>query len=406
LEVAVDVVVVGGGLAGSATALALHRIGATVSVHEAAAPADGLGAWLTLAANGLDALAPLGIAGQVQAAGFATPRMAMRTGTGRELVVFDSSVPRPHGFGATSIRRADLYAVLRSALERAGTTVHHGRRLTGAESLPGGRVRAHFADGSTADGDLLVGADGLRSRTRTLVDPAAPRARYTGLLNVGGYAHGLDLGRPPGVMDFWFGRRCFLGTVTAPGGDTWWFANPPSAQEPTGADLAADDPEAWRPRLRDLFAGDDLPVEELLQASDRLFAGWPTHDLPRVPTWHRDGMVLVGDAVHAASPASGQGAAMAFEDAVTLARCLRDRPSVPDACRAYEALRRRRVEAVVRRGKRTGDAKAPGPVGRWVRDRVVMPLFARQLARTARRGSPPDAWLTGHHVDWEEPVGV
>jgi 2-polyprenyl-6-methoxyphenol hydroxylase-like FAD-dependent oxidoreductase len=123
-----------------------------------------------------------------------------------------------------------------------------------------------------------------------------------------------------------------------------------------------------------------------------------------VPTWHRDGVVLVGDAVHAASPASGQGAAMAFEDAVTLARCLRDRATLTEACTAYETLRRRRVQAVVRRGKRTGDAKAPGPVGRWARDRVAMPLFARHLARTARRGATPDDWLTGHHVDWDEPV--
>ena len=117
-------------------------------------------------------------------------------------------------------------------------------------------------------------------------------------------------------------------------------------------------------------------------------------------------MVLVGDAVNAASPASGQGASMAFEDAVTLARCLRDVPDLTGACSAYERLRRRRVEAVVRRGRRTGDAKAPGPVGRWVRDRVAMPLLARHLHRTARRGSPPDAWLTGHHVDWDEPVRV
>ena len=85
-------------------------------------------------------------------------------------------------------------------------------------------------------------------------------------------------------------------------------------------------------------------------------------------------MVLVGDAVHAASPASGQGASMAFEDAVTLARCLRD---LPDGgrrrSRPTSGCGAARVEAVVARGKRTGDAKAPGPVGRWVRDRLVMP---------------------------------
>jgi 2-polyprenyl-6-methoxyphenol hydroxylase-like FAD-dependent oxidoreductase len=112
-------------------------------------------------------------------------------------------------------------------------------------------------------------------------------------------------------------------------------------------------------------------------------------------------MVLVGDAVHAASPASGQGASMAFEDAVTLALCLRDRPSPAEAFAAYERLRRRRVEAVVARGKRAGDAKAPGPVGRWIRDRLVMPLVAASMNRA---GSTRDAWLTGHHIDWDSPV--
>jgi FAD-dependent urate hydroxylase len=142
-------------------------------------------------------------------------------------------------------------------------------------------------------------------------------------------------------------------------------------------------------------------VRALLAASDEVFAGWPTYDIPTVPTWHRDGMVLVGDALHAASPASGQGASMAFEDAVTLALCLRDHPSVNDAFAAYERLRRRRVEAVVARGKRTGDVKAPGPVGRWVRDRLAMPLVAAGMKR-ARPGR--DEWLTGHHIDWDSPV--
>jgi hypothetical protein len=60
-----------------------------------------------------------------------------------------------------------------------------------------------------------------------------------------------------------------------------------------------------------------------------------------------------------------------------------------------------RVEAVVARGKRSGDAKAPGPVGRWVRDRLVMPLVAASMRRA---GPGRDAWLTGHHIDWDSPV--
>jgi FAD-dependent urate hydroxylase len=293
----------------------------------------------------------------VAAEGFATPRMTLQTGSGRELVSFPSGAERPDGLQVQTIRRADLYRVLRDETDRQGVPTVYGKRLADASALPRGGVRARFADGSETTGDLLVGADGLRSRTRTIIDPTAPGARYTGLLNVGGYARGLDLGRPPGVLDFCFGRRCFLGYVTSPAGDIWWFTNPPSP-EPGRGELAGVSEEDWRARLLELFRDDDLPVRRLLEASDSLFTGWPTYDIPTVRTWHRDGMVLVGDAVHAASPASGQGASMAFEDAVTLALCLRDRPSPAEAFAAYERLRRRRVEAVVARGKRAGDAKA------------------------------------------------
>jgi FAD-dependent urate hydroxylase len=396
-----EAIIVGGGLAGTATALALHRAGIGATVYESApSSADDVGAWLTLAGNGLDALAILGLADEVTDAGFATPRMTLRSGSDRELLEFPSGAERPDGLQAQTIRRPDLYRVLRDAAARTGVPITYGRRLVDVDHLPDGRLRARFADGSDAAGDLLIGADGLRSRTRQLIDPAAPGARYTGLLNVGGYARGLDLGRPPGVLDFCFGRRCFLGHVTSPQGDVWWFTNP-SSPEPGRDELAAMTEEHWRARLLDLFADDDLPMRPLLDASDGIFAGWPTYDIPKVPTWHRDGMVLVGDAVHAASPASGQGASMAFEDAVTLARCLRDRSSVADAFAAYEGLRRRRVEKVVARGKRTGDAKAPGPVGRWVRDRLVMPLVAASMRRA---GPGRDEWLTGHHIDWDDPV--
>jgi 2-polyprenyl-6-methoxyphenol hydroxylase-like FAD-dependent oxidoreductase len=392
-------IIMGGGLAGCATALALGRAGIEASVHErASGPADEVGAWLTLAGNGLDALAPLGLTADVTAVGFPTPTMALLSHAGREMVTFPSGAARADGHQAHTVRRTDLYRILRDECLRRGVDIRYGAELAAATPVPGGGVRARFTDGTETVGELLVGADGLRSRTRTIIDPAAAPARYTGLLNVGGYARGVDLGRPAGMLDFCFGRRCFLGYATAPRGDVWWFTNPLSADPARPPDGSED---AWRARLLDLFRDDGLPVRRLLEGSERLFTGWPTYDIPAVRTWHRDGMVLVGDAVHAASPSSGQGASLAFEDAVTLARCLRDRPSVAEAFAAYERLRRRRVEKVVERGKRTGAAKTPRPVGRWVRDRLVMPLFA---AAVRRGGADRDAWLTGHHIDWDSPV--
>ena len=109
-------------------------------------------------------------------------------------------------------------------------------------------------------------------------------------------------------------------------------------------------------------------------------------------------MVIVGDAAHAPSPTSGQGASMAAEDAVVLAQCLRDLPGIPEALAAYERLRRQRVERIVAQGARTGSAKTPGPVGRVVRD-LMLPLVFRLLV-TERS----TAWIYRHHIDWAAPV--
>jgi 2-polyprenyl-6-methoxyphenol hydroxylase-like FAD-dependent oxidoreductase len=110
-------------------------------------------------------------------------------------------------------------------------------------------------------------------------------------------------------------------------------------------------------------------------------------------------MVLIGDAVHATSPASGQGSSLALEDAVVLARCLRDLP-VPEAFAVFEGLRRERVERVVAQGFGVSSAKSPPPIGRLARD-LLMPVVLR---RAAARGRDQQAWVRAHHVDWDAPV--
>jgi FAD-dependent urate hydroxylase len=119
-----------------------------------------------------------------------------------------------------------------------------------------------------------------------------------------------------------------------------------------------------------------------------------------VPVWHRGPMVIVGDAAHAPSPTSGQGASMAAEDAVALAKYLRDLPDIPRALAAYEEARRSRVERIVAHGARTGSAKTPGPVGRVLRD-LALPLVFRFLVTERSL-----AWIYDHHIDWESPVAA
>src|SRR5690606_3087490 len=119
----------------------------------------------------------------------------------------------------------------------------------------------------------------------------------------------------------------------------------------TRAELAAIPTEAWKHRLRELFADDPPVVLRIVEASSDVLAT-PIHDLARVPRWHTARVALLGDAAHAVSPSSGQRASMALEDAVTLAKCLRDVAPVGTALGRYQALRRPRAERVVADGRR------------------------------------------------------
>ncbi len=103
------------------------------------------------------------------------------------------------------------------------------------------------------------------------------------------------------------------------------------------------------------------------------------HIMPPVPHWSRGRLVLVGDAVHAPSNSTGQGASLAIESSIELARCLRDLPDASSAFAAYEGLRRERVETIARRGAKLNHAKTPGPVARAMM-RLILP---RMLNRTS-----------------------
>ncbi|QXQ15816.1 FAD-dependent monooxygenase [Skermania piniformis] len=167
--------------------------------------------------------------------------------------------------------------------------------------------------------------------------------------------------------------------------------------EPEPAELAAIPPSAWRARLERLFARDAGPALELIATTEHIFAPWGTYDLRTVPHWHSARAVIIGDAAHATSPSSGQGASMAIEDAVTLARCLRDIPESATALQSYQRLRRDRVERVVQQGRRNGSGKAIGAI---VRD-AMLPLVLRRFATPQSQ-----AWMFDHRIDFDAPVDV
>jgi FAD-dependent urate hydroxylase len=391
--------IVGGGVAGPVAAMALQRAGIDSVIYEAhAGGADDAGAFLTFASNGLDALRAIEAHNLVMDKGFPTPRMEIQSGTGKHLGVVPNGGMLSDGTVSQTLKRADLYRGLRDEALRRSAHIEYGKRLVDAGITPDGGVVAWFEDGTEAEGDLLIGADGIHSRTRRIIDPAAPGARYIPVLNIGGYASNLRVPAEPGTFRMIFGKRVFFGYAVHPSGEIWWFANPPRADEPSKAELSAISTEQWREILIDLFAGDDTPAVDIIRATLGDLSGWSTYDLPSVPTWHRGPMVIIGDAAHATAPSSGQGASMAIEDAVVLARCLRDLPDIRRAFAAYEKLRRGRVERIVAHGARTSNSKAAGPIGRVLRD-LMMPAI---LKRVANGGSL--AWMHDYHIDWNEKV--
>jgi 2-polyprenyl-6-methoxyphenol hydroxylase-like FAD-dependent oxidoreductase len=379
--------VVGGGVAGLAAAMALRHAGFAVTVYEARPNgAHGKGAFLTIMANGLDALRAIDAEHLVLDRSFASRQVLMRNGRDRRLGVLTIPTPDP-ALGPRTMRRADLYSVLVEEARRRGVEVVHGRRLVGVRYHGG--VTAFFDDDTRTGGDLLIGADGVHSTTRTLIDPNAPKPAYTGWNIVMGAARDVLPASQRDCYYMYFGRRATCGHITAPDGETWWFANVPCGER----ELAGAAPTALRQRLGDLFAGDRVGVVRAIRATtDEQLTATACYQLPTLPTWFRAGMTLVGDALHVASPSTTQGASLAIEDGVVLAKCLRDNLDTTTALHAYERLRRERVERVVRTGFGRLGPRAPGPLRRLLRDRAV-----------ARRTRHPDIdWLHLHHIDWDD----
>jgi len=354
----VKALIIGGGVAGAVTAVALRRAGISSVVYEAyPTGADDIGAFLTIMNNGMDALRAVDLHQPVIDVAFPATAVELRNS--------DFDVLGRNPTAGYTVKRAELYRALHNAMD---VPLEHGKRLTTAEVAADG-VRATFADGTTAEADFLVGADGIHSVTRRIIDPSAPEPRYTGLTVAYGYTRATSFEPSAEAYRMVSGSRAMFGYTTAPWGETWWFSRAPHTPTPTKAYFLAQ------------LADDRTPAAEIIESTEDV-TFQQAYDVPETPGWHNNRLVLVGDAAHAASPAAGQGASMAIEDSVILAKCLRDVPGITSAFETYTRIRRPRVEALVAASSRQGTG-----AGR----------------RTAEAPSERQ-WVREHHIDWESPV--
>ncbi|WP_432790497.1 FAD-dependent monooxygenase [Brevibacterium sp. K11IcPPYGO002] len=388
--------IVGSGIAGPAAALALAKAGIEAEIVERhPRPADEAGVFFTLGSNGLDALAVLDLQEAVLAHGFATPAIELRSGTGRPLGLSRIGTTGPDGTTSQTMRRTDLYAVFRDRAVTEGIPITYGRELVSAVDTDNG-VTATFGDGSTAEGDILVGCDGVHSRTRMLIDPTSPPPVSAGLINYGGYTSGVDVETEPGTFRMIFGERAFFGYAMAPDRTVWWFVNEPTTVT-SAASLPVRSEAELATHLSGLFRNDSGPAAELITAGSDLARPTLTYLLPHLPRWQRGRMIVIGDAAHAPSPSSGQGASLAIEDALVLAQCVRDLGPTRTAFDRFEAIRRPRVERIVKAAARINSNKSATGFTRLIRD-AVLPIILRLS------GTRETDMTYGHHIDWNQQI--
>ncbi|MBB5953959.1 2-polyprenyl-6-methoxyphenol hydroxylase-like FAD-dependent oxidoreductase [Saccharothrix tamanrassetensis] len=360
------VVVVGGGIAGLAAAVALDRSGRRVTVLERAPEFTDVGAGLSLWPNAMHALDALGLAGAVAARGAVEVGGGVRSRGGRWLTrTRNAELTLRFGRPLTVVHRADLVRTLADALPPSA--LRGGHEVVGIR--PDGVVDSN---GRFFAADLVVGADGVRSAVR------GTPPRYTGCTTWRTITSPLEPDTPGAVL---WGRGERIGFTAMPDRRFYVFAAATAAR--SGSSRAAD--------LRRRFAGWPDPVPRLLAAvDDSEVLCHDVHDLPPLASYVRGNVVLLGDAAHGMDPILGQGACQALEDAVTLAVCLDATADLATALARYDRERRPRTQAIARRAARLG------AVARWrslpataLRD---LAAWAVPASATLRSMSPILSW--------------
>jgi 2-polyprenyl-6-methoxyphenol hydroxylase-like FAD-dependent oxidoreductase len=371
--------VIGAGIAGPVAALFLKRAGIDAAVYEAWPYATGIGGGLQIAPNGMHVLAELSLAEEMISRGAIAESFDFYAKSGSRIGSINRNMPARFGQPAVNMRRATLNEVLIDRAWCAGVELYFDKRLAAIEDRADRPIAATFTDGSTAEGDFLIGADGVHSLVRQHVVPNGPRPFDTGLLSFGGFVRRAlleDACIGPRI-EATFGQAGFFGygycSPDPEQGAMWWSTQPSNGVD--AATFRAMDQRALRQRLRDFHAGWHDPIPQIIDAAENIMVT-DTLDVASLPTWSRGRTVLIGDAAHATSPHAGQGASIALEDALRLARLLGDGGELRETFAQFEAERRPRAERVVALARRNGNSKREfTPTGAWIRDKMMKLLI-------------------------------
>lgn len=367
----IETLVVGGGIGGLATALALAKTGRSVHVLERAPEFSEVGAGLQLAPNASRMLDRLGVLDAIWAnAVFPQQLVWMDAMTGRQVTALDlgDKFRAAYGYPYVVMHRSDLLAALLAGCRaQAGITLETSKDVIGVEDLEHG-AEVRCADGSVYRCGMLIGADGLHSTVRrTIADDGPPvcseYVAYRGTLPIDKMPEhaGLD------NVVMWTGHDLHLVQYPVRRGELY---NQVAVFRSDRFDPASDD---WGTvdELEARFSGACGPVRSaisMIHTNRR----WPMYDRAPIPTWTRNRIALLGDAAHPMLQYLAQGAAQAIEDAGSLADALQCHgEDFPQALQAYQEARRLRTARVQLTARWFGDVIHLGHVGAEVRNALL-----------------------------------
>lgn len=333
--------VVGGGVAGLASAILLAEAGVTVDLVDAKPDLGALGSGITLQGNALRVLHRLGVWEGVQRLGFGFDALGLRAPDGTVLAVIPDTRTGGQDLPATvGMYRPDLARLLAGRAAELGVRVRTGVAATGL-TQDGDTVELSTSDGERTRHDLVVGADGVRSWTRAAVGVELTTEP------VGMGIWRAFTRRPESVTrtDLTYGGAAYIAGYCPTGADSLYAYLVEDAQDRAG--LSPDERLATMRALAENYGGPWQDIREHLTDASRVHYTWFEQHLLDGP-WHRGRVVLIGDAVHCCPPTLAQGAAQALEDALVLSELLTTRDSLGDDLWAeFSARRLPRVRAVV-----------------------------------------------------------
>lgn len=359
------VTIIGAGMAGLTTGIAMKKMGYTVEIYEKTHQLRPAGAGISLWSNGIKILNWLGLGDQVAEIGGQMNRMEYRSHQDEPLhevdltPLFERVGQRPY-----PVSRTDLQNMLLTAF--GSEHVHLGCRCVGVEEDESG-VTAIFEDGTQVTSDLLIGADGIHSTVRRYVLEREAASRYADYVNWNGIvAAKPELCEPDNwVIYVGEGKRASMMPI---GNNRFYFFFGCPMEKGTVVE-----PADRRDELAQIFAGWPQAVQHLIAELNPLETNrLEISDLDPLERLARGRVAIVGDAGHATTPTLGQGGCQAMEDAITLTQYLVTTTiSVEDALKRYEAARKERTASLVLKARKRTDTiygKNPAATEQWYQD--------------------------------------